>query len=223
MIKSRTSPGLGDAAAADGAAGPRMARRLLTARADAMQAGRGRMAILVLLAAAGGGVRGLACALPVLAMAGSAAHAAAPDNGRARVSAGKAPAPGTKVQHGAPVVTWLTFQDQHDADPVRRGADRFTALPADQSESITVYGKRRPRAAGWHGDDAPLAFAGVTVTGSRDTGLPGVSGLTIRASTPLSIVPGLDLELNVTGGHEQINDSSTVPTAAAVAGVRLHF
>jgi len=93
----------------------------------------------------------------------------------------------------------------------------------DGTEELIVYGKRIQH------EDRPAGPAGVltlgpaTLTGTTQTNMPGLRGMTITAAVPVPGIAGLDAVLNVSGGHDQVNSSTTAASAAAVVGLRMKF
>ncbi len=96
------------------------------------------------------------------------------------------------------------------------------APPGDEVEDLTVYGKRI------HPQDqnpapAPLTLGPATLSGTTRSERPGFSGLTITAAVPVPGVSGLDATLDISGGHDQVNPTTTAVSAAAIAGLKLKF
>jgi hypothetical protein len=90
-------------------------------------------------------------------------------------------------------------------------------------EELVVYGKRILQ------EDHPaesadvLALGPATLTGTTQAGLPGFRGMTVTATVPVPGVAGLDALLNVSGGHDAINSSTTSASAAVVAGLKMKW
>jgi len=90
------------------------------------------------------------------------------------------------------------------------------------ADNLTVYGKRRH-----HEDRKPvperLTLGPATLTGTTRSDRPGFSGLTVTAAVPVLGIAGLDATLDVSGGHDALNASTSSASAAAVAGLKLKF
>ncbi len=72
-------------------------------------------------------------------------------------------------------------------------------------------------------DRNPIPAQPATLAGSTVQTQPNRTGLTVSAAVPVSGVPGLDAVLDVFGGHEAVNATTTTPSAAVTAGFRLSF
>ena len=49
------------------------------------------------------------------------------------------------------------------------------------------------------------------------------TGLKVTAALPIGGLPGLDAVVNLSGGYDQVNASTTTGSEAATAGLRLQF
>jgi len=142
-----------------------------------------------------------------------------------------------------PVALAAVAQQSHQAAHHRAAADAFKAMkwslakagPAvspskldlspspDRTEELVVYGKRiRHENHGGEPTDV-LTFGPATLTGTTQAGLSSFRGMTITAAVPVPGVTGLDAVLDVSGGHDQVNSSTTATSAAVVAGLKIKF
>jgi hypothetical protein len=88
---------------------------------------------------------------------------------------------------------------------------------------LIVYGRRIRHEI--HRDEPKdvLTLGRATLTGTTESGLPGFKGMTITASVPVPGISGLDAVLDASGGHDQVNSSTTAASAALTAGLKLKF
>ncbi len=113
-----------------------------------------------------------------------------------------------------------------DARPGKAGADKpvlnLQVSPTEEVvEEITVYGRRHAHELDTERlREAPVTIGPAAISG-RQVQEGSFSGLTITAAVPMGGVPGLEATLNLSGGHDQLNASSTATSAAATAGLRL--
>ena len=121
------------------------------------------------------------------------------------------------------VADWATLTSPSStkaANPAGLNVD----VAANDVEEILVLGKRQR-----HGvqestpDDSKIQFGPATVTGTTNSDRPDFSGVKVTAAIPVGGIPGLDAVMNVSGGYDQVNASTTTTSAAATVGLRLKF
>ena len=97
-------------------------------------------------------------------------------------------------------------------------------VAADDVEEILVLGKRQR-----HGvqesvpDDSRIQFGPAIVTGTTNSDRPDFSSLKVTAAIPVGGIPGLNAVMNLSGGYDQVNASTTSTSVAATVGLRLKF
>ena len=133
----------------------------------------------------------------------------------------QAPRPGSSSPFR--IANWASLNDQSPTKPLNETRLNIDVV-SDGVEDITVYGKRLRRTEQKPTDDNPAILLGpVTVTGTTHSDQANFSGVKITGAIPIGGVPGLEAVMNVTGGYDQINASTTASSAAATIGLRLKF
>ncbi|GBR00400.1 hypothetical protein GLI01_30600 [Gluconacetobacter liquefaciens] len=75
-----------------------------------------------------------------------------------------------------------------------------------------------PPASGGTGHVGPF-----DIEQSNASPVPMETGRTVTAAYPVKGVPGMDLTINMFGGHRETNTGSAVGTAALTAGMRIKW
>ena len=133
------------------------------------------------------------------------------------------PAPKSDSSTPFRVATWASLDDQNSTS---RFSERRLNLDvvSNDVEEITVYGKRLKRTErGLADNNSQIRLGSATVTGTTHSDQADFSGLKVTAAVPISGIPGLDAVMNVSGGYDQVNASTTTSSAAATVGLRLRF
>jgi hypothetical protein len=125
---------------------------------------------------------------------------------------------------GARPSSWKVVDGLADNSGAGAGGLDLRMSPTEQAvEEITVYGRRHVHEENPQRlQNSPIRIGAATIEGS-ETSRGSFSGMAVSAAIPIAGVPGLEATFNLSGGHDQLNASTTTTSANATAGLRLKF
>jgi hypothetical protein len=132
----------------------------------------------------------------------------------------------SRVGLGPPsgLAAWKTIDALPDSAAAHTAGLDLRMSPTEEVvEEVTVYGKRHTHAEEEKKvDNFPITIGPATIESSQIQN-GSFSGMAVSAAIPIAGVPGLDATFNLSGGHDQLNASTTATSGAVTAGLRLKF